>query len=92
MQQLNLSIIPGQDGGIIIYEFTEGSEQIPVFGGDREASTKYLSDRMAKIIANTDRKEKSSRSESNVGKVYSLKEIESSKALASELLDQLPKR
>lgn len=58
MNAINLSIIAGQDGGLVIYEFIDGeTTQTPVFGGDLGAASKYLESRMSKIIVTGERKE-----------------------------------
>lgn len=54
MQQINIFLIAGQDGGLIVYELVDG-ENVLVFGGDLEASTKYLTGRMSKIIVTGER-------------------------------------
>lgn len=54
MQQINLSILAGQDGGLVVYELVDG-EQSLVFGGDLDAVTKYMNGRMAKIVVSPDR-------------------------------------
>ena len=56
MTQINLTILAGVDGGLIVYENVDG-ESVLVFGGDLEASTKYLTSRMSKIIVSGERKE-----------------------------------
>lgn len=55
MQQITLSIIAAQDGGIVLYEAVDG-ENVLAFGGDLPSVTKYLEARMSKIIVTGDRK------------------------------------
>lgn len=50
VEQINLSIMAAQDGGLVVYEFSEGTDQTLVFGGDLDATTKYLNNRMGKVI------------------------------------------
>jgi len=57
MTQLGLTIVAGQDGGLVIYELIDG-EQVLVFGGDLEAFTKYMNARGSKIIVTADRPSK----------------------------------
>lgn len=54
IEQLNLTVFAGQDGGLVIYELIDG-EQVLVFGGDLEAFSKYMNARGSKIIVTTDR-------------------------------------
>lgn len=49
MQQINISILAGQDGGLIVYEAVDG-EQVLAFGGNLDEASKYLSSRMSKVI------------------------------------------
>ena len=56
MTQLNITLLAGLDGGLIVYENVDG-EPVLVFGGDLDASTKYLTSRMSKIIVSGERKE-----------------------------------
>lgn len=96
MNQLNLTIVPGQDGGIIIYEFIDGAEQVPVFGGDLDATTKYLSNRMSKVVATGDQvKAKPAKSDSTTGVMLLKSKAPKSESYApsksmTELLEQLP--
>ena len=58
MNAINISILAGQDGGLVVYELVEGETmQTLVFGGDLAAATKYLEGRMSRIIVTSERKE-----------------------------------
>jgi hypothetical protein len=48
-KQIDLSLVPGQDGGLVVYENVE-SENVLAFAGDLEATSKYLTGRMGAII------------------------------------------
>jgi len=50
--QIQISILSGQDGGLVIYE-TVDDDSVLVFGGDLEAAGKYLTSRMGKIIVDS---------------------------------------
>lgn len=47
-QQINLTIISGADGGLIVYENLDGESAL-MFGGDLDATSKYLTTRMQRI-------------------------------------------
>lgn len=54
LNQLNISILSAQDGGLVVYEAVEG-EQTLVFGGNLDEASKYLHSRMSKIVLSPDR-------------------------------------
>lgn len=49
MNELNITILKGRDGGLIVYENIDG-ESVLIFGGNLEEASKYLSTRMGSII------------------------------------------
>lgn len=91
-QQIGLSILAAQDGGLVIYEYINGSEQSLVFGGNLEAATLYLSSRMSRIVVQSEEPKGVSKTlgldrSEQPKKVYALKD-----ASADALLEKLPNR
>lgn len=56
--EINISIVSGQDGGLVVYENVD-DKSVVAFAGDAEATSKYLYGRMGAIIV--DAKKETSR-------------------------------